>query len=77
MGTVAASPLPLSVEDYPEGEQSREVRHEYVGGYCYAMGVSLDAHKLIALSLASELVNKTTVRPDCFVAHSLTPRLSV
>jgi Uma2 family endonuclease len=45
----------VSVEEYLAGEQTAEVKHEYVNGEVYAMvGVS-DRHEIIALNLASAL----------------------
>lgn len=38
----------LSVEAYLEGEQSAEVRHEYIGGETYAMVGGTDRHNLLA-----------------------------
>jgi len=45
----------LRVEDYLAGEQSSELRHEYLGGMVYAMAGASDAHNTIALNLAAEL----------------------
>lgn len=45
----------LSVEAYLEGEQSAEVRHEYIGGATYAMVGGTDRHNRIALNLVTAL----------------------
>lgn len=45
----------LSVEEYLEGEQFSEIRHEYIGGELYAMAGGSDAHNLISLTWASAL----------------------
>jgi len=45
----------LSVEDYLEGEQQNELRHEYIGGVAYAMAGGSVAHNLISLAWASAL----------------------
>lgn len=45
-----------SVEDYLVGEQSTEIKHEYLGGQVVAMGGASDRHGLISLSLATLLV---------------------
>jgi Uma2 family endonuclease len=47
----------LQVEDYLAGEESSELRHEYLGGMVYAMAGASDAHNTIALNLAAELRN--------------------
>lgn len=41
----------LSVEDYLSGEESGELRHEYIGGEVYAMVGASDRHNLIAGNL--------------------------
>jgi Uma2 family endonuclease len=45
----------ISVDDYIEGEQVSEVRHEYIGGQVYAMSGGSEAHNMISLNLASAL----------------------
>lgn len=45
----------LSAEDYLEGEQHAEARHEYIAGQVYAMVGASDRHNLIALNLATAL----------------------
>ena len=45
----------ISVEDYLEGEQASEVRHEYIGGVVYGMAGASDEHNLISGSLYSAL----------------------
>lgn len=37
-----------SVEDYLVGEQSTEIKHEYLGGQVVAMGGASDKHDFIA-----------------------------
>lgn len=47
--------LTISIEEYLEGEQRSDIKHEYVSGYVYAMvGVSY-AHVRITVNLASLL----------------------
>jgi Uma2 family endonuclease len=51
-------PLPdrstnISVEDYLKGEESAEVRHEYVGGEVYAMMGASRQHNGIAMNLGA------------------------
>lgn len=38
----------LNVEDYIEGEEQSEIRHEYIGGVVYAMAGTSDAHNIIS-----------------------------
>ena len=45
----------LSVEDYLDGERFSEIRHEYVGGYVYAMAGASDDHNRIVGNIFSEL----------------------
>lgn len=45
----------ISPEDYLDGEQRSEIRHEYVAGGIYAMVGSSAAHNRIALNLATAL----------------------
>jgi len=45
----------LSVEEYLEGENSAEVRHEYLGGEVRAMAGGTRRHNRISLNLASDL----------------------
>ncbi|MDX1252877.1 MAG: Uma2 family endonuclease [Gammaproteobacteria bacterium] len=47
--------LPLSAEDYLEGELHSEIRHEYVAGRVFAMTGTSRAHNLIALNIATAL----------------------
>ncbi len=52
---VQPKPRQLSVEDYIQGEEGSEVRHEYIGGEVYAMVGTSDRHNLIAVNLATAL----------------------
>ena len=45
----------ISVDEYIEGEQLSEIRHEYIGGRVYAMAGGSEAHNTISLNLASAL----------------------
>ena len=42
----------ISVNEYLEGEQLTEIRHEYIDGQVYAMGGASDRHGLIVMSIA-------------------------
>lgn len=54
--TAVEKPHLLTVEEYLEGEQRSEVRHEYIGGLVYAMAGASDEHNGICLNLASALL---------------------
>ena len=52
----SASKLELiSVEDYLEGEQRSEIKHEYLGGVIYAMAGANNAHNMIATNCLVQL----------------------
>jgi len=55
MSAVTQSQPLLSVEDYLEGERFSEIRHEYVGGFVYAMAGASDDHSRIAINIIGEL----------------------
>lgn len=56
MTTPIKPQAPTSIEDYLVGEQSTEIKHEYLGGQVVAMGGASDRHGLISLSLATLLL---------------------
>lgn len=56
---VAAANLPLSVEEYLEGELLSEIRHEYVDGEVFAMSGTSKNHNRIALNTAFHLRSVT------------------
>lgn len=47
--------LPLSVEDYLEGEKTSLIKHEYVNGRAYAMTGTSSRHNAVVLGLAFAL----------------------
>ena len=47
--------LPISIEDYLNGERDGDIRHEYMDGQVFAMAGAGEKHNIIALNLASEL----------------------
>jgi Uma2 family endonuclease len=52
----AAERIPLlSVEDYLQHELASEVKHEYAGGYIYAMAGARTVHNRVAMSLVGAL----------------------
>ena len=60
---IAASRLPISIEQYLEAELTAPVKHEYVAGHIYAMVGTSKAHNLVALALASALRSHLHGRP--------------
>ena len=52
---LAQSEQLVSLEDYLEGERLSEIRHEYVGGYAYAMAGASDDHNRIVGNIYSSL----------------------
>ncbi len=55
--TSLPQPQPLAtVQDYLDGEQATEVKHEYLAGQIVAMGGASDKHGLIAGSLYATLL---------------------
>lgn len=56
MTTLTQSQTRLSIEDYLEGEQTTEIKHEYLAGQAVAMGGASDKHGLIAGSLYAALL---------------------
>ncbi len=45
----------ISVDAYLEGEETSEIRHEYIGGQVYAMSGGSEAHNLICGNLYSAM----------------------
>lgn len=52
---LATEPHGVTVAEYLEGEQSTEVKHEYVNGMVYAMGGASREHNLVAGNLFAAL----------------------
>jgi len=48
---------PISIEEYLEGEQHSDIRHEYVGGEPYAMVGATETHNLIVGNIFAALHN--------------------
>ncbi len=60
----AATHLPLvSVEDYLAGERVAKVKHEYAGGYVYAMAGGRNVHNTIATGFLGLMHAKLRGRP--------------
>lgn len=60
----AAEKIPLvSVEEYQELELASDVRHEYLGGYLYAMAVAKTVHNRLAGAFYGMLYNQLRGQP--------------
>ncbi len=57
MNKPAVAQARLSHEEYLEMESASPFKHEYMGGYVYAMTGTSDAHNFISLNIASILRN--------------------
>ena len=65
----------VNVEDYLEGEESSEVKHEFISGAVYAMaGVSIE-HNLIALNIVTSLRSHLKGKPCKVVMSDVKVRL--
>jgi Uma2 family endonuclease len=53
----------VSVEDYLAGELASDVKHEYSGGYVYAMAGARTVHNRVAASLLGSLYNQLRGKP--------------
>jgi Uma2 family endonuclease len=63
MMTAAESLKRISVEKYLTGELNAEVKHEYLGGYVYAMAGGRVAHNRIATNATVALGSRLQGRP--------------
>jgi len=59
----------ITVDDYLEGEERSEVKHEYIGGQVHAMAGASKDHNRIAMNLASALGQRLKGTP-CSVQMS-------
>lgn len=60
----STAPIPnLSVDDYLQGEQASDIRHEYVAGQVFAMAGAGENHNRISLNLAFHLRAATRGTP--------------
>jgi Uma2 family endonuclease len=53
----------ISVNEYLAGEEDGEVRHEYLGGYVYAMAGARNVHNIIASAFQGALHSQLRGRP--------------
>jgi Uma2 family endonuclease len=53
----------VSVEDYLAGELASDIKHEYIGGYVYAMAGSTTAHNRIATNFVGSMHRQLRGQP--------------
>jgi Uma2 family endonuclease len=53
----------ISVEDYLAGELVSRIKHEYLGGYVYAMAGARNAHNVISTNVVGSLHSRLRGRP--------------
>jgi Uma2 family endonuclease len=61
--TALESPAPVSIVDYLAGEETGEVKHEYLGGTVYAMVGATNQHNVIALNAQGYLLFQLRGKP--------------
>lgn len=67
----------IAVDEYIQGEQLSEVRHEYIGGQVYAMAGGSEAHNAICLSLASAIRQHLKGKPCKVFMADMKLRLNI
>lgn len=73
----AALKLPVSVEDYLEGEKVSEVKHEYMDGQVYAMTGTTRRHNEVVFNLTAALKARAKGGPCKAYAESLKVRIGL
>jgi Uma2 family endonuclease len=61
--SAAAKPQPVSVDEYLAGEATSRRKHEYLGGYIYAMAGGTNAHNRIASNILGALYGSLQGKP--------------
>jgi Uma2 family endonuclease len=61
--TAAEKLSAISVEDYLAGELASRVKHEYLGGYVYAMAGARNVHNVIAGNVFGSLHARLRGKP--------------
>lgn len=56
MSNVAPRPIPISIDEYLDGETRTEIKHEYLDGEVVAMGGASAKHGLVAGALHAALI---------------------
>ena len=67
----------ISVEEYLEGEQLAEVRHEYIGGRVYAMSGGSEAHNILSGNFYTALREHFRGRPCRVFMADMKLRLNI
>jgi len=67
----------ISIDEYIEGEQKSEVRHEYIGGQVYAMSGGSEAHNAICLNLAAAIRQHLRGKPCKVFMADMKLRLNI
>lgn len=67
----------ITVDEYIEGEQVSEIRHEYIGGRVFAMSGGSEAHNMISLNLASALRERLRGKPCKVFMADMKLRLNI
>jgi Uma2 family endonuclease len=76
MGT-RVNPKQISIDEYLQGEERGEVRHEYIGGEVYAMVGTSDRHNMIAGNLFAALHPRLRGGPCRLFTSDMKVRLRV
>lgn len=59
----ALQKLPISVEEYLEGEEISEIKHEYIAGRVYAMSGGTVNHSTVAVNFVRRAANQLAGKP--------------
>jgi len=62
MSTQAQPHTKLTVQDYLQGEEQSDLRHEYIDGQVYVMGGASDRHGLITNAIAFALTTRARAK---------------
>ncbi|MFT5469261.1 MAG: Uma2 family endonuclease [Verrucomicrobiales bacterium] len=70
--TAQLAPVPfISIEEYLDGEEESEIRHEYANGEVRAMAGATEEHELVVLAIAAELRSHLKGKPCKVTASNL------
>jgi Uma2 family endonuclease len=61
--TALKQPSPVSIEDYLAGEETSEIRHEYLGGVVHAMAGGTNDHAAISANAVGALFARLRGKP--------------
>lgn len=77
MAAVTQPDALIPVDEYLTGEQSSEIRHEYIGGRVYAMVGASDRHGLLVMNIGSALHHHLRGGPCQVFVSDMKVRLKV